>query len=87
MNTYPNSEPVTPTDSLPVAGLLLSPLLLVGAFVALSYPLYALGTVAAVVAARRVGRTLAARLAGDPDRVRELPLPGIGTLRFTVDPR
>ena len=58
-----------------------------GAFVALSYPLYALGAVAAVVAARRIGRTLAARLAGEPGRVRELPLPGIGTLRFTVDPR
>ncbi|PSQ41446.1 hypothetical protein BRD14_06350 [Halobacteriales archaeon SW_5_68_122] len=87
MFTYPNSEPVTPTDSLPVVGLLLFPLLLVGIFAALSYPLYALGAVGAVVVARRSGRALAARLARDADRVREFPLPGVGTVRFTVEPR
>ncbi|PSQ14801.1 hypothetical protein BRC99_02230 [Halobacteriales archaeon QS_7_69_60] len=62
MFTYPNSDPVTPTNSLADGE-------------------------GAVVVARRSGRALAARLARDADRVRELPLPGVGTVRFTVEPR
>ena len=84
MFTYPNSEPVTPTSSLPVVGLLLFPLLLVAVFAALSYPLYALAAAVALIAGRRL---LTARLARDAGRVRELPLPGVGTVRFTIEPR
>ena len=84
MNTYPNSDPVTPTGPLPVVRLLLCPLLLVGTFVALSYPLYALAAAVALIAARRLLTTL---LAGEYGRVRKLSLPGVGTVRFTVEPR
>lgn len=85
--TNPNSESITPTDTLPLGTVLAVPALLAGFFVALSYPLYALSVaVAVVVGGRLLRRGLAALVARSRDHVRELSLPG-GTVRFRITPR
>jgi hypothetical protein len=87
MYPYPHPDSPTRPDEPTLASLLVFTVLPGAVMVALAYPLYALGTGLAVLAVAAYGRTLAARLARDPGRIREVPLPGVGTLRFTVRPR
>ena len=85
--TTPNAEPVSLTDTPPLLTVPAVPLLVVGFFVALSYPLYALAVAAAAWAGLRLLRYgLSALVARSPDHVHELSLPG-GTVRFRIAPR
>lgn len=84
----PNSRPVSPSNTPPVGALLAVPLLIAGVMLALSYPVYAAATAIAVaVAVRALQRGLAAHVARHKDRIREVPLPGVGTVRFRISPR
>lgn len=71
-----------------IGGSLLFVLAMMGLFVAISYPVYAVavvGTVAAAAALFRLGAPrLARRLHG---RMTELAVPGIGTVQIRVDGR
>ncbi len=82
--TTPNAEPISLTDTPPLLTALAVPLLLVGFFVALSYPLYALSAVAAAWVGLRLLRRGLSAAAGRYRDVREVPLPGVGTVRFRV---
>lgn len=82
------SGPVTPVDDPSVALLLALPLAVIALFVALSYPLEAIVvTVSAFVGLKLLQRSLAARVRRTADRVREITVPGVGTVRFRVLPR
>jgi hypothetical protein len=85
MYTYPHSDAAPPPNEPTLAGLLAFTAVLGATVVALSHPLATLSAGLAVGATVAVART--ARTARDPGRVREIPLPGVGTLRFTVTPR
>ena len=87
MHTYPHSDAAPPPNEPTLAGLLVFTAFLGATLVALSHPLATLSAGLAVGAIVAVGRTVEARIARDPGRVREIPLPGVGTLRFTVTPR
>ena len=87
MYPYPLPDSATPPDEPTALGLLLFTALLAAVLVVLTYPLFALATGLALGAIAAFGRTLATRLGHDPGRIREIPLPGVGTLRFTVRPR
>ena len=85
--TTPNAEPVSLTDTPPLLTVPAVPLLVVGFFVALSYPLYALAVAAvAWVGLRLLRYGLSALVARSPDHVHELSLPG-GTVKFRIAPR
>ena len=86
MYSYPLPDSTTPPDEPTALGLLLFTALLAAVLVVLTYPLYALATCLALGAFGTFGRTLATRPGCGPDRIREIPLPGVGTLRFTVRP-
>lgn len=80
--------PVTPIEDPSVAVLLALPLAVLAFFVALSYPLQAVAvTVGAFVGLKLLQRSLAARVRRTADRVREIRIPGVGTVRFRVQPR
>lgn len=84
--TSPRQKP--PTDPPRAGAVLAVPLLLAALFVVLSYPVYALvAAVAVAVGTRLLRRGLAAFVACNRDRVREVPLPGVGTVRFRISPR
>lgn len=86
--TNPRSEPISPTDTLPVGTVLAVPVFLVGLFAVLSYPLYALSVaVGALAGARLLRYGLATLVARNPGRIREFALPGVGTVRFRITPR
>ncbi|PSP68909.1 hypothetical protein BRC85_00125 [Halobacteriales archaeon QS_1_69_70] len=87
MHTYPLSQTASPPDDPSPGGLLLFAALLGGVILGVSYPLYSLAALAAVGATAAFGRTLAARLARPPGRVRTVRLPGVAKIRFTVSPR
>lgn len=88
MYTTTSPRPKPPTDTPRAGAVLAVPLLLAALFVVLSYPLYALGaTVAVVVGTKLLQRGLAAFVARHRDRVREIPLPGVGSVRFRISPR
>jgi len=80
-------KPVPPTDTPSVGGALAATLVLLGLLFAAAYPLAALAVAATVLGARVLLRRLQTVVARSRDRVRELPLPGIGTLRFRIAPR
>ncbi|MEF8913202.1 hypothetical protein [Natronomonas sp.] len=80
--------PVTPIEDPSVAFLLALPLAVLALFVAISYPLQAVAlTVGAFVGLKLLQRSLAARVRRTADRVREITIPGVGTVRFRVQPR
>ncbi|QLD84761.1 hypothetical protein HWV23_03200 [Natronomonas halophila] len=82
------SGPVRPIDDPSVAFLLALPLAVIALFVAISYPLQAVVvTVSAIVGLKLLQRSLAARVRRTADRVREISIPGVGTVRFRVQPR
>ena len=86
-HTTLHGRSTSPTDTSPVGGTLAVPLLTVGFFVALSYPLYALAAAAVAWAGLRLLRHgLSALVARSPDHVHEFSLPG-GTVRFRIAPR
>ena len=87
MYTYQLSQTASPPDDPSPTGLLLFAALLGGVLLGVSYPLYSLAVGAAVGATKTFGRTLAARVASPPGRVRTVRLPGVATIRFTVSPR
>ncbi len=76
------------TTTASIRGSLLFALVVMGLFVAISYPVYAVavvGTVAAAAALFRLGAPrLARRLHG---RMTELAVPGIGTVQIRVNGR
>jgi hypothetical protein len=82
------SGPVTPIDDPSVALLFALPLAIIALFVAISYPLQAVVViVSATVGLKLLQRSLAARVRRTADRVREITIPGVGTVRFRVQPR
>ena len=87
MHTYPLSQAASPPDDPAPTGLLPFAALLGVVLLGVSYPLYSLAALAAVGATTAFGRTLAARLARPPGRVRTVRLPGVAKIRFTVSPR
>ena len=82
--TTPNAEPMSLTDTPPLLTVPAVPLLVVGFFVALSYPLYALAAAAVAWAGLQLLRYGLSAAAARYRGVRELPLPGVGTVRFRV---
>ncbi len=80
-------RPKPPTDTPSVGAAFAVPLLLVGLFAVLSYPLAALAAAGALAGVKLLQRGLTALVARNRDRVREFPLPGVGTVRFRISPR
>lgn len=80
-------KPVPPTDTPSVGGALAAALVLLGLLTAVAYPLTALAVAGVLVVARLLQRGLKAAVARGRNRVRELPLPGVGTVRFRIAPR
>jgi hypothetical protein len=82
------SGPVTPTNDPSVALLVALPLALVALFVAISYPLAAAAVIlGAAVGLKFLQRSIAAHVRRTADRVREVTIPGVGTVQFRVLPR
>ena len=87
MHTYSLSQAASPPHHPEPTGLLPFAALLGGVLLGVSYPLYSVAVLAAVGATTAFGRTLAARLARPPGRVRTVRLPGVAKIRFTVSSR
>jgi hypothetical protein len=88
----PHSNPETMRDSLTddpsLVTLVGFPLALVALLVAAGNPLAAVATVATVaLVAKCLQVNLAAYARRAGDRIRELDIPGVGTVRFRVVPR
>lgn len=84
--TY-SPKPIPPADTPSVWAAFVVPLLLLGLFLVLTYPLYALAIAGAFVGAKLLQRGLTVLVTRSRDRVREIPLPGVGTVRFRISPR
>lgn len=80
-------KPIPPSDTPSVGAAFAVPLLLLGLFLVFAYPLHALAVAGALVGAKLLQRGLAALVARNRSRVREIPLPGVGTVRFRIAPR
>lgn len=80
-------KPVPPADTPSVGASFAAPLVLLGLLVVFTYPLYALTLAGAFVGVRLLQRGLKALVARSRDRIREFPLPGVGTVRFRIAPR
>lgn len=92
MSYSPRSNPGTthdsPTSDPSLATFVGLPLVLVALLVAASNPLVAIAAVATVaLAAKCLQVGLAAYVRRTGDRIRELDIPGVGTVQFRVVPQ
>lgn len=80
-------KPIPPADTPSVGAAFLVPLVLLGLLLVIAYPLQAFAITAGILAAKLLQRELKTFVARTRDRVREFPLPGVGTVRFRITPR